>query len=49
MDQTLTLVIAEDGCYKFYAESIIAVTFMLSMINIDMNHMLLEPIKGKNV
>ena len=33
-------VIAEDDCYKFYADSIVAFTFMMSMIDKDMHHML---------
>ena len=37
-------VIAEDDYYKFHADSIVAFTFMLSMINKDMHHMLSEAI-----
>ena len=37
--RTLT-VIAEDDYYKYYADSIVAFTFMMSMINKDMHHML---------
>ena len=33
-------VIAEDDCYKFYADSIVAFTFTMSMIDKDMHHML---------
>ena len=42
------VVIAEDDCYKYYAESIIAFTFMVSMINKDMYHMLIEPIREED-
>ena len=42
------IVIAEDDCYKFYAESIIAFTFMLSMTNKDMHHMLMEGMKRED-
>ena len=41
-------VIAEDDYYKFYADSIVAFTFMLSMINKDMHHMLSEAIKKED-
>ena len=41
-------VIAEDDCYKFYAESIAAFTFMMSMIDKDMHHMLSGAIREEN-
>ena len=41
-------VIAEDDYYKFHADSIVAFTFMLSMINKDMHHMLSEAIKKED-
>ena len=41
----LYTVIAEDDYYKFHADSIVAFTFMLSMINKDMHHMLSEAIQ----
>ena len=40
--------IGEDFCYKFCAESIIAFTFMLSMIDKDMHHILGEPMKKED-
>ena len=42
------IVIADDDCYKYYAESIIAFTFLLLMINKDMHHMLVDPIKKED-
>ena len=36
------IVIASDDCYKYYDETIIAFTFMMSMIHKDMHHMQLE-------
>ena len=42
------IVIAEDGFYKFYAESIIAFTFIVSMINKDIHHMLVEAMKRED-
>ena len=36
------IIITEDDCYKFYAESIMAFTFMMSMIKKDMHHMLVD-------
>ena len=41
-------VIAEDYCYKFYADSIVAFTFMMSMIDKDMHHMLSGAIREEN-
>ena len=41
-------VIAEDDYHKYYADSILAFTFMLSMINKDMHHMLSEAIKDED-
>ena len=41
-------VIAEDDCYKFYADSIVAFTFMMSMIDKDMHHMLSGAIREQN-
>ena len=41
-------VIAEDDCYKFYADSIVAFTFMMSMIDKDMHHMLSGAIREEN-
>ena len=41
-------VIAEDDYYKYFADSIVAYTFMLSMINKDMHHMLGEAIKDED-
>ena len=37
-------VIAEDDCYKYYAESIIVFTCIVVMINKDMYHMFIKPI-----
>ena len=45
--RTLT-VIAEDDYYKYYADSIVAFTFMMSMINKDMYHMLSKAIKDED-
>ena len=41
-------VIAEGDFYKYFADSIVAYTFMLSMINKDMHHMLGEAIKDED-
>ena len=41
-------VIAEDDCYKFYTDSIVAFTFMMSMIDKDMHHMLSGAIREEN-
>ena len=41
-------VVAEDDYYKYYADSIVAYTFMLSMINKDMHHMLGDAIKDED-
>ena len=41
-------VMAEDDCYKFYADSIVAFTFMISMIDKDMHHMLSGAIREEN-
>ena len=41
-------VIAEDDCYKFYADSIVAFTFTMSMIDKDMHHMLSGAIRKEN-
>ena len=41
-------VIAEDDYYKYYADSIVAFTFMMSMIDKDMHHMLSEAIKDED-
>ena len=40
--------LAEDDYYKFHADSIVVFTFMLSMINKDMHHMLGEAIKEED-
>ena len=45
--RTLT-VIAKDNYYKYSADSIVAFTFMMSMINKDMHHMLSEAIKNED-
>ena len=42
---SLYIIIAEDDCCKFYAEFIMAFTFMMSMIKKDMHHMLVEAMK----
>ena len=41
-------VIAEDDYYKYFADSIVAYTFMLSMITKDMHHMLGEESKHRS-
>ena len=41
-------VIAEDDYNKYFADSIVAYTFMLSMINKDMHHLLGEAIKDED-
>ena len=41
-------VVAEDDYYKYYADSIVAYTFMLSMINKDMHHLLEDAIRGED-
>ena len=41
-------VVAEDDYYKYYADSIVAYTFMLSMINKDMHHQLGNAIKDED-
>ena len=41
-------VVAEDDYYKYYADSIVAYTFMLSMINKDMHHLLGDAIKDED-
>ena len=41
-------VIADDYFYKFYADSIVAFTFMMSMIDKDVHHMLSEAIREEN-
>ena len=41
-------VIAEYNYYKYFADSIVAYTFMLFMINKDMHHMLEEAIKDED-
>ena len=42
------IAIAKDDRYKFYAKSIITFTFMFSMINKDMHHMLMDPMKKED-
>ena len=42
------IIIAEDDCYKFYAESIMAFTFMSSMIEKDMHHLLVDAMKKED-
>ena len=41
-------VVAEDDYYKYYADSIVAYTFILSMINKDMHHLLGDAIKDED-
>ena len=41
-------VIAEDNCYKFYADSIVAFTFMMSMIDKAMHHILSGALREEN-
>ena len=41
-------VIDEDDCYRYYAEKLLALNFMITMINKDMLHILQVPIKEKN-
>ena len=36
------IVIAADDCYKYYDETIITFTFLMSMVHKDMHHMLLD-------
>ena len=40
--------IAADDCYKYYEESIIAFTFMMSMVHKDMHHLLLDFIRKED-
>ena len=42
------IVIATDDCYKYYEESIVAFTFMMSMIHKDMHHLLLDLIRKED-
>ena len=42
------IIISEDDCYKFYAESIIAFTFMVSMIKKDVHHVMVEAMKRED-
>ena len=42
------IVIAADDCYKYYEESIIAFTFMMSMVHKDMHHLLLDFIRKED-
>ena len=42
------IVIDADDCYKYYNETIIAFTFMMSMVHKDMNHMLLDLIRKED-
>ena len=42
------IIIDEDDCYKFYAESIMAFTFMSSMIKKDMNHLLVDAMRKED-
>ena len=42
------IIIAEDDCDKFYAESIMVFTFMMSMIKKDMHHMLVDAMKRED-
>ena len=42
------IIIAEGDCYKFYAESIMAFTFMTSMIKKDMHHLLVDAMKRED-
>ena len=42
------IIIAEDDCYKYYAESIMAFTFMTSMIKKDMHHLLVDAMKRED-
>ena len=39
------IVAAADDCYKYHKESIVAFTFMLSMVHKDMHHLLLDLIR----
>ena len=41
-------VVAEDDYYKYYADSIVVYTFMLSMIKKDMHHLLGDAIKDED-
>ena len=42
------IVAAADDCYKYYKESIVAFTFMMSMIHKDMHHLLLDLIRKED-
>ena len=42
------IIINEDDCYKFYAESIMAFTFMSSMIKKDMQRLLVDAIRKED-
>ena len=42
------IVAAADDCYKYYKESIVAFTFMMSMIHKDMHHLLLNLIRKED-
>ena len=42
------IVAAADDCYKYYKESIVAFTFMMSMVHIDMHHLLLDLIRKED-
>ena len=42
------IIIDEDDCYKFYAESVVAFTFMTSMIKKDMHHLLVEAMRKED-
>ena len=52
-EEAIVTTIEADGsssynCYKFYAESIMAFTFMMSMIKKDMHHMLMDVMKRED-
>ena len=42
------IVAAADDCYKYYKESIVAFTFMMSMVHKDMHHLLLDLIRKED-
>ena len=42
------IVVAADDCYKYYEESIVAFTFMMSMVHKDMHHLLLDLIRKED-
>ena len=42
------IVAAADDCYKYYKESIVAFTFMMSMMHKDMHHLLLDLIRKED-